>query len=92
MGDEEVDGQLPNTQPYQTIVEGPIGRVYCEGYLRGLRKPSGNVITAEWNLQQTRNSYQDYFRFKRRLKMAASHMALVIRVEGPISVQCSFGS
>jgi hypothetical protein len=39
--------QLPSTQPYQTIVEGPDGRAYCEGegYLRGHRKPSGNVIT-----------------------------------------------
>ena len=32
-------------QPYQTIVEGAVGRTYCEGYLRGLRKPSGNVVT-----------------------------------------------
>eukprot|EP00037_Helgoeca_nana_P028614 m.337734 g.337734 ORF g.337734 m.337734 type:complete len:165 (+) comp27796_c0_seq21:797-1291(+) len=50
MGDPEVahlleHRQLPSTQPYQTIVEGPDGRVYCEGYLRGHRKPSGNVIT-----------------------------------------------
>jgi len=50
MGDEEfayllANGILPDTQPYQTIVEGPVGRTYCEGYLRGHRKPSGNVVT-----------------------------------------------
>ena len=36
MGDEECaflreHGVLPDTQPYQTIVEGPAGRAYCEG-------------------------------------------------------------
>lgn len=46
MGDEELshlltNGLLPDTQPYKTIVE---SRAYCEGYLRGLRKPSGNVV------------------------------------------------
>lgn len=50
MGDPEVayllqHGTLPATQPYQTIVEGQKGRDYCEGYLRGHRKPSGNIIT-----------------------------------------------
>lgn len=50
MGDPECafllqTGQLPSTQPYQTIVQDQVGRAYCEGYLRGLRKPSGNVVT-----------------------------------------------
>mmetsp|Transcript_6778 Transcript_6778/g.11919 ORF Transcript_6778/g.11919 Transcript_6778/m.11919 type:complete len:213 (+) Transcript_6778:44-682(+) len=29
------NGQLPDTQPYQTIVEGEEGRTYAEKYLRG---------------------------------------------------------
>ena len=50
MGDEECaflreNGVLPDTQPYQTIVQGETGRTYCEGYLRGKRKPSGNIVT-----------------------------------------------
>eukprot|EP00286_Rhodomonas_abbreviata_P019925 CAMPEP_0181292282 /NCGR_PEP_ID=MMETSP1101-20121128/2422_1 /TAXON_ID=46948 /ORGANISM="Rhodomonas abbreviata, Strain Caron Lab Isolate" /LENGTH=184 /DNA_ID=CAMNT_0023396739 /DNA_START=140 /DNA_END=694 /DNA_ORIENTATION=+ len=40
MGDLEcrhllASGVLPNTQPYQTIVEGDEGRAYAEKYLRG---------------------------------------------------------
>jgi len=40
MGDEELkylvaNNQLPNTQPYQTIVEGELGRKYCDKYLDG---------------------------------------------------------
>ena len=40
MGDREyahllAHGQLPDTQPYQTIVEGAGGRAYAEKYLRG---------------------------------------------------------
>lgn len=40
MGDREyahllTHGELPDTQPYQTIVEGAGGRVYAEKYLRG---------------------------------------------------------
>ena len=40
MGDKEFaylseHGLLPDTQPYQTIVEGESGRIYAEKYLRG---------------------------------------------------------
>jgi hypothetical protein len=40
MGDKELfylleNNILPDTQPYQTIVEGPIGREYCDKYLTG---------------------------------------------------------
>ena len=42
MGDREyahllTHGELPDTQPYQTIVEGATGRAYAEKYLRGLK-------------------------------------------------------
>ena len=45
MGDLELkhllsNGVLPDTQPYQTIVEGEAGRRYAEKYLRGAKKPS----------------------------------------------------
>ena len=45
MGDPELkhllqNGVLPDTQPYQTIVEGEAGRKYAEKYLRGLKKAS----------------------------------------------------
>lgn len=40
MGDEEIcylvkHNQLPDTQPYQAIIEGPAGREYAEKYLSG---------------------------------------------------------
>lgn len=43
MGDAEFatlarTGQLPSTQPYQTIVLGEPGRAYAEGYLRGRKR------------------------------------------------------
>merc|ERR1719199_1950971 len=50
MGDEECrhlleTGTLPNTQPYQTIVEGPDGRVYAEKYLRGHKSVDSSPTT-----------------------------------------------
>ena len=38
-------GELPDTQPYQTIVEGPNGRVYAEKYLRGHKKVDSSPTT-----------------------------------------------
>ena len=44
MGDLEVkylieNGTLPDTQPYQAIIEGPVvGRAYAEKYLKGMKK------------------------------------------------------
>lgn len=42
MADEEysflaLNNALPDTMPYQTIVEGPDGRAYCEKYLSGTK-------------------------------------------------------
>ena len=50
MGDPEclhllAHGQLPDSQPYQTIVEGPRGRVYAEKYLRGRKKVDSSPTT-----------------------------------------------
>jgi hypothetical protein len=43
MGDLEIlflvkNGALPNTQPYQAIIEGENGRLYAEKYLNGKKK------------------------------------------------------
>src|SRR5262245_1622491 len=43
MGDLEISylvetGSLPNTQPYQAIIEGETGRTYAEKYLNGRKK------------------------------------------------------
>ena len=66
MGDDEcmhllAHGRLPDTQPYQTIVEGSIGRAYCEGYLRGLRKPSGNIVTTVVEFETRRSLIDTLF-------------------------------
>jgi hypothetical protein len=50
MGDIEFgflmqNNQLPDTQPYQTIVEGAIGRKYCEKYLNGTKWVDSNPTT-----------------------------------------------
>lgn len=50
MGDEECNhllchGTLPDTQPYQTIVEGIEGRVYAEKYLRGHKSVDSSPTT-----------------------------------------------
>lgn len=50
MGDSEClylleHKQLPDTQPYQTIVEGPNGRQYAEKYLRGHKKVDSSPTT-----------------------------------------------
>jgi hypothetical protein len=50
MGDAECafllsNGTLPNTQPYQTIVEGTEGRSYAEKYLRGQKKVDSSPTT-----------------------------------------------
>lgn len=50
MGDEECGhllehGVLPDTQPYQTIVEGEGGRVYAEKYLRGHKSVDSSPTT-----------------------------------------------
>lgn len=73
MGDEEcayllTHGQLPDTQPYQTIVEGSVGRTYCEGYLRGLRKPSGNIITTVVEFKSTRSLVDTLFAMQRKIE------------------------
>jgi hypothetical protein len=50
MGDAEFEhllrnGALPDTQPYQTIVEGEAGRRYSEKYLRGHKKVDSSPTT-----------------------------------------------
>merc|ERR1711865_481068 len=50
MGDEECShllthGILPDTQPYQTIVEGEEGRSYAEKYLRGHKSVDSSPTT-----------------------------------------------
>lgn len=50
MGDSEClhlleHKQLPDTQPYQTIVEGANGRLYAEKYLRGHKKVDSSPTT-----------------------------------------------
>lgn len=50
MGDPEFahllsHNQLPDTQPYQTITEGPVGRKYCEKYLNGTKWVDSNPTT-----------------------------------------------
>merc|ERR1712232_193202 len=50
MGDDEcsyllTNGILPDTQPYQTIVEGPGGRIYAEKYLRGHKSVDSSPTT-----------------------------------------------
>jgi len=50
MGDDECDyllrqGVLPDTQPYQTIVEGSEGRIYAEKYMRGQKSVDSSPTT-----------------------------------------------
>lgn len=50
MGDIELlhlleKNQLPNTQPYQAIVEGDIGRTYMEKHLTGQKSVDTNPTT-----------------------------------------------
>merc|ERR1712242_586727 len=50
MGDPEcthlrINGTLPDSQPYQTIVEGEEGRVYAEKYLRGHKNVDSSPTT-----------------------------------------------
>eukprot|EP00930_Biecheleria_cincta_P072070 TRINITY_DN5950_c0_g1_i1.p1 TRINITY_DN5950_c0_g1~~TRINITY_DN5950_c0_g1_i1.p1 ORF type:complete len:332 (+),score=43.70 TRINITY_DN5950_c0_g1_i1:28-996(+) len=50
MGDMEchhllTSGTLPDTQPYQTIVEGKEGRIYAEKYLRGHKSVDSSPTT-----------------------------------------------
>ena len=50
MGDAEVHhllqyNELPSTQPYQAIIEGTVGRVYAEKYLRGHKKVDTSPTT-----------------------------------------------
>merc|ERR1712060_1010172 len=50
MGDEEythlsTTGTLPDTQPYQTIVEGDEGRAYAEKYLNGKKSVDSSPTT-----------------------------------------------
>ena len=50
VGDDELNyllknNQLPDTQPYQTIVEGNSGLVYAEKYLNGKKKTDTNPST-----------------------------------------------
>ena len=73
MGDEECAyllayGQLPDTQPYQTIVEGQVGRAYCDGYLRGLRKPSGNIVTTVVEFETTRALVNLLFSMQKKIE------------------------
>ena len=73
MGDPELEyllanGRLPDTQPYQTIVEGPVGRAYCEGYLHGLRKPSGNVITTVVEFLAPRRLVETLFAMQQKIE------------------------
>mmetsp|Transcript_20803 Transcript_20803/g.48853 ORF Transcript_20803/g.48853 Transcript_20803/m.48853 type:complete len:113 (-) Transcript_20803:366-704(-) len=73
MGDTELrylleNGRLPDTQPYQTIAEGPAGRAYCEGYLRGLRRPSGNVVTTVVEFAAPRGLVEALFAMQRKIE------------------------
>ena len=50
MGDIEVrylleHGELPDTQPYQAIIEGHSGRVYANKYLTGAKRTNTNPTT-----------------------------------------------
>ncbi|KAF2078125.1 hypothetical protein CYY_000596 [Polysphondylium violaceum] len=50
MGDKEVlylleHGLLPDTQPYQAIIEGMVGRSYCNLYLTGKKTTDTNPST-----------------------------------------------
>jgi hypothetical protein len=50
MGDAEIlalvgTNRLPSTQPYQTIVEGDVGRLYVERYLGGTKRVDSNPTT-----------------------------------------------
>lgn len=45
---------LPNTQPYQAIVEGEIGRKYMEKYLNGLKYVNSKPTTVvEFTIEKT---------------------------------------
>ena len=73
MGDDEcayllAHRKLPDTQPYQTIVEGPIGRAYCEGYLRGLRKPSGNIVTTVVEFETKKSLIDTLFSMQKKIE------------------------
>lgn len=73
MGDEELqyllaNNQLPDTQPYQTIVEGPVGRTYCESYLRGLRKPSGNIVTTVVEFHAPKSLIDTLFSMQKKIE------------------------
>ena len=50
MGDSEVrylveHGELPETQPYQAIIEGEEGRLYANKYLVGAKRTNTNPTT-----------------------------------------------
>ena len=50
MGDIELSfllrtGQLPDTQPYQTLVRGEEGLAYCKKYFQGKKRVDTNVVT-----------------------------------------------
>jgi len=59
MGDAEIlhliaHNQLPDTQPYQAIIEGDVGRVYAEKYLKGLKWVDTRPTTVcEFTVPQT---------------------------------------
>ncbi|KAH3745258.1 hypothetical protein Pelo_13360 [Pelomyxa schiedti] len=80
MGDEEVlylvnNNQLPNTQPYQAIIQGSVGRDYAEKYLNGKKHVDTNPTTVV-EFVAPRRLLEDLFARQHKVEDGALSMGL----------------
>jgi hypothetical protein len=83
MGDIELlylleHNYLPDTQPYQAIVEGEIGRKYMEKYLHGIKKVDTNPTTiVEFIINKTLK--EELFKIQHKVEDGVISMGLGIK-------------
>lgn len=90
MGDLEfaylqAHNQLPDTQPYQTIVEGEQGRRYCEKYLNGKKWVDSNPTTVV-EFTTTKALVEQLFKIQHKVEDGCLSMGLGSKGGGGLSL------